>query len=567
MEIFKRLGIDQSLRQIGEAFDSQYGGPNKLPTGVPENFSLNVLFSTGLSDSGELIAKWNLPSVADWRQKIKEQNDGSMPREPYQRCSQAIFEAWLRPHVAKDPRVMCKFGLKFEELVEYEDHIVSTLVDQTTGDKYSVKSQYVLGCDGAGSRVRKSIGIGLTGGPTPGAMYLVHFKSRDLSQLHRQGQFWHMFFTNGPVIISQDEKDTWTVHKPVPLGTDPKDLDPFKEIPAALGTLFNPLPVQIDEILVTSLWRPNICLADRYISESGRAFLCGDAAHQNIPTGGYGMNTAVGDSFDLGWKVAAAVNGYGGHLLLQSYELERRPVAMRNIERSGVHWGVHAAYIGWWADANKADAAPGRREESELKSRIAQHVNAHDNENKDHGIEMGYRYNSSQVIVSSSEDATQEPEWSERHYIPSTWPGARAPHVFLQDGETSIFDLLGTGPEFTLVDFSLQGDFVKQFERSFTQRGIPFKPLHLPNERHAHKIWERDAVLIRPDDHVAWRAVAEQGLDIDADEIVSIVLGQTSQTRELDRDAKATVAEKFVFTSTVGNTDQNSISMLGEFQQ
>ena len=89
-----------------------------------------------------------------------------MPREPYQRCSQAIFEAWLRPHVAKDPRVMCKFGLKFEELVEYEDHIVSTLVDRTTGDKYSVKSQYVLGCDGAGSRVRKSIGIGLTGGPT-----------------------------------------------------------------------------------------------------------------------------------------------------------------------------------------------------------------------------------------------------------------------------------------------------------------------------------------------------------------------------------------------------------------
>ena len=112
------------------------------------------------------MCRKDLPSVADWRQKIKEQNDGSMPREPYQRCSQAIFEAQFRRHVAKDPRVTCKFGLKFEELVENEDHVISWLVDETTGDRYSVKSQYVLGCDGAGSRVRKSIGISLTGGPT-----------------------------------------------------------------------------------------------------------------------------------------------------------------------------------------------------------------------------------------------------------------------------------------------------------------------------------------------------------------------------------------------------------------
>lgn len=150
-------------------------------------------------------------------------------------------------------------------------------------------------------------------------MYLVHFKSRDLERLHIQGQFWHIFFTTGHVIISQDEKDTWTIHTPIPLDANIDDLNPRDIICEALGAEGLPCHIKIDEILITSRWRPNICIAERYISPGGRVFLSGDAAHQNIPTGGYGMNTAVGDSFDIGWKVAAVVKGYGGRVLLQSY--------------------------------------------------------------------------------------------------------------------------------------------------------------------------------------------------------------------------------------------------------
>lgn len=87
-----------------------------------------------------------------------------MPREPYQRCSQAIFEAWLKPRIEADPLITAKFGVKFESLTEDEDHVTSSLVDQA-GQSHLVKSSYVIGCDGAGSKVRQSVGITMVGGP------------------------------------------------------------------------------------------------------------------------------------------------------------------------------------------------------------------------------------------------------------------------------------------------------------------------------------------------------------------------------------------------------------------
>jgi 2-polyprenyl-6-methoxyphenol hydroxylase-like FAD-dependent oxidoreductase len=87
-----------------------------------------------------------------------------MPREPYQRCSQAVFEAWLKPRIEADPLITAKFGMKFESLTEDEDYVTSSLVDHT-GQSHVVKSSYVIGCDGAGSKVRQSLGITMVGGP------------------------------------------------------------------------------------------------------------------------------------------------------------------------------------------------------------------------------------------------------------------------------------------------------------------------------------------------------------------------------------------------------------------
>lgn len=395
-------------------------------------------------------------------------------------------------------------------------------------------------------------------------MLLVHFKSRDLTALQQQGQFWHIFFSHGGVIISQDEIDTWTVHQPIGLDTDWEAMDAEETIRNALGGSIGPFPLKIDQVLLKSAWRPNICVAERYTSPGGRVFLSGDAAHQNIPTGGYGMNSAVGDSFDLGWKLASVIKGYGGRFLLDSYETERKPVAVRNIERSGVHHSVHQEYVGWVREAGHgavtAQDAAGRA----LRQRIADHVLSHDGENQDHGIEMGYRNEQSPVVI--SEPNTSAPEWNYRNYIPSTWPGARAPHVFLADSETSIFDLFG--PEYTLVDFSPDGKWAGRFSEVAGRLTIPLKTVHLPDEPHVAGIWERQAVLIRPDDHVAWRAPANLDTPVDVERMLNIAVGKLSSASEASiTDDVLVKVRKDGFSGTIGNVNRDEVKLLAAFQK
>lgn len=399
----------------------------------------------------------------------------------------------------------------------------------------------------------------------------MHFKSRDLSRIQRQGQFWHIYFAGGQVIISQDEVDTWTVHTVFPADFDTTTLDPKEAVYKALGGVNAPFPIEIDEILVTSAWRPNIYLADKYVSAQGRVFLSGDAAHQNIPTGGYGMNTAVGDSFDIGWKLAAVLSGYAGPTLLRSFETERRPVAARNIEHSGVHWQVIMGYHALVGEAG-ADLTAQTAAGAAARAKIAAHLSTFDGENKDQGIELGYRYTDSPVVVHGADDPpAREPRWERRSYVPSTWPGARAPHVFLRDGETSVFDLFGTAREFTIVDFTADARYAPIFQAEAKKRGVPLKAVHLPDEPHVRKIWERDAVLVRPDDHVAWRSSAEAGdaatKEIDVENIFSVVLGHEAVSADVNGALKKAQNGEHEFTGTVGNVKHEEVSGLAEFQR
>jgi FAD-dependent monooxygenase len=278
-------------------------------------------------------------------------------------------------------------------------------------------------------------------------------------------------------------------------------MDSEKAVYDILGGAVGSYPIKIDRILLKSGWRPNICIAESYASESRRIFLSGDAAHQNIPTGGHGINTAVGNSFDLGWKLAAALKGHGARYLLDAYEAERKPVAVRNIERSGVHHSVHGAYIEWTMKAGPGTITSVSEKADELQSRIKTHVLASDGENKNHGIEMGYRYNGSPVIIQTGEG--KELDWNPRSYIHSTWPGPRPPHVFLADGKLSIFDLFGR--DYIIVDFTNDGAISTSFIAATAALNIPLTRVHLASEVHVRNVWQHDAVLIRPDDHVAWR--------------------------------------------------------------
>jgi FAD-dependent monooxygenase len=394
-----------------------------------------------------------------------------------------------------------------------------------------------------------------------------------LTRLHKQGQFWHIFFfTEGgqlsSAIIAQDEVDTWTTHLFLPLDMDESSVDSHEAVYKALGGLHGPYHIEIDEILVRSTYRPNIAMARRWISDHGRVFLAGDAAHQNIPTGGYGMNTGIADAFDLGWKLAAVVNGYGGPALLESYEKDRLPVATQAVERSGVHMAAHlgvAEIVGAKTDLLTADSEDGRQ----LRQQITDHFRQHDGENKDLGVEMGYRYTSSTCIPDNTSTA---PIWEPRRYIPSTYPGIRVPHVFLRDG-TPIFDRFGK--VFTLVEFAddteqdCGADLLLDVANA---KQVPLKYVQLIGEQHAHQIWGSRLALVRPDFHSAWRG-AKIPDGAAAESIITGVVGAGSFSEDAlsgTRLEAESAVKPGAFTSTIGMTTQTDtfeLEKMGEFQR
>lgn len=400
-------------------------------------------------------------------------------------------------------------------------------------------------------------------------MLLVHFKSTDLERLHKQGRFWHIFLAGhsgelSGAIISQNEVDIWTTHLFLPVDADTDSISSEDAIYRVLGGLYEKYPIKIDEILVRSTWRPYIAVSRQWSGEAGRVFIAGDAAHQNIPTGGYGMNMGIGDAYDLGWKLAAVVNGYAGRGLLQSYEEERRPVALRNVERSGMHFSVHSHMKEIFKDSDpcvvdKIDTEEGRT----LRQRLRHHYETHDGENKDIGIEMDYRYNS-RVIV--AEKTGEEPPWQASQYTPSTWPGARAPHLFLSDG-TPIFDHFGKN--WTLLSFASSSCGEYLLMDAAQRMSIPVTYVNLAREKLAQQLYEKPLVLIRPDEHVAWRG-SRIGSQEQAENILEIVVGRVDGLAKDESPCKIAIKPTEAFTTTVELTthvDKFEIDRMADFQR
>ncbi|MEO3761912.1 FAD-dependent monooxygenase [Streptomyces sp. B5E4] len=462
MEFFRQLGLADGIRAAG----------------VASRHPADVIWSTGLA--GRPLTTWALPSVDEERRRIAAYDDGTRPAEPGQRISQIDLEPVLRAHCRRSHLVDLRPGLRFDTLTQDDQGVTSNLRDVMTDERIRIRSRYVIGCDGASSRVRAVLGIGEDSFGVPGlpGAFMVHFKSRDLASLHRHGPFWH-YFAFRYVVIAQDEKDTWTAHvngaHPDEFATPPAD--PAGFLLATLGT-----ELKIDKVLLTSRWRPGFMLADRY--RAGRVLLAGDAAHRMFPTGAYGMNTGIGDAMDVAWKVAALVRHTGGPALLDSYETDRRPVGLRTMRTSHRHIGVHMK-----AGQLLRDGVP--------PAAVAEFLDGERGENEYRGVELGYRYDDSPVVCHEDGPA---PPWTPEAYTPTTWPGSRPPSVLLTDG-TPLFALFAT--EFTLVDFAGDGR-AGPLLRAAAAQGVPVRHAVVWDAR-ARELWERDLVLLRPDHHVAWR--------------------------------------------------------------
>ena len=277
----------------------------------------------------------------------------------------------------------------------------------------------------------------------------------------------------------------------------------------------------------------------------------------------------IADAFELGWKLAAVNNGYSERSILKTYEQERRPIALTSIERSGVHMRVHME-AHRLIEGRVRDLDAPTKDGERLRRILHAYYEENDGENTDYGIEMGYRYKSNIIMP----DGSQAPIWKPSAYTATTFPGSRAPHVFLRDG-TSIIDLFG--PFYTLVEFK-DGDErgADLLLEAAWKCYMPVKHLSLTEEDHAHAVYERHLVLVRPDGHVSWRADAVSDATTAMDTLLTIsgrkvLESGAEETKEmfLTMDPSKVGDGAFAFTSTVASDAQTTgfeMEKMGVFQ-
>src|SRR6201996_6498669 len=481
MELFRHLGVADELRKIA----------------VPEDHPFDVSWVTNLD--GWELARFRYPTPAQRRALIRERNDGTMALEPAMRVSQALLEPALKTILeSRATKIDVRFGWALESFAQDANGVDAVIRCSATAETRAIRAQFLAGCDGAGSVVRNGLGIGLDDinlrrlavrelglgrllpaairayladreTPMDGRLYLIHFTSPNRELFERFGTAWHTQSPEGWTLISQNDNDTWTLHALLGAGTDADAIEPRQLLFAKLGVEFD------CDIICANAWRPRLSLADSY--GNGRVWLAGDSAHQVVPAGGYGMNTGVGDAVGLGWMLAAIVQGWGGHRLLEAYEAERRPVAVRNRTGSARHTLVRLAIKTAYRKIIHSEGWSGERSRRRMGREILDLGNL---ENEADGIEFGYRYDGSPVICNEPHTV---PADQMHAYTPHTQPGARPPSLFLEDGK-AIFDLFGLG--FTLLRFAdLDVDSVAV---AAAERGMQLQIVDI-REDHARRLY------------------------------------------------------------------------------
>jgi 2-polyprenyl-6-methoxyphenol hydroxylase-like FAD-dependent oxidoreductase len=483
MELFRRLGVAERIRDIA----------------VPRENCMDVSWVTRLNEWE--LARFRYPNVHEARDRIRSRNDGSQPLEPPMRLSQVVLEPELVRLLGASPRVELRFGWVLVSCIQEEESVRATIREERSGREVEVRCQLLAGCDGAGSLVREQLGFTWDGSLGVGRMFMVHFRSSCRELLQRFGVAWHYQSPVGGSLVAQDDRETWTLHIPLRKSVDASSIQPLEMVHQCLGREF-PL-----EVLQSNLWRPHLVSATGY--GRGRIWMAGDAVHQYIPTGGYGMNTGIGDAVDLAWKFAAVLAGWGGTRLLQSIDAERRPVGQCNRDAARDNTAVRNTIVAKYDELIHDASARGAAAREAYGQLITELGNA---ENEALGIEFGYRYRDSPVICGEPD----EPAYELLEYVPSTWPGVRAPHVFLSDG-SPIFDRFGF--DFTLLRFgdADPGPLIA----AARLRGVPLTLVNI-DDAHVARIYERPLVLVRPDHHVAWRG---DGAPADALAVIDRVRG------------------------------------------
>lgn len=451
----------------------------------PADYPLDVSFVTSLS--GYELGRLRRPARA---------NAQPGPHSPMLRevCSQMWFDPILRDCARAFPHVSLRYRTRLESFTQDADGVSAELVNVDTGQREQFACAYLVGCDGAGSSVRKALGINLDG-KTLGSALHFYFRAPNLLRIcnREPATFFFAFDSRGAwsnIRVIDPADDLWrlTVIDADPT-CDPQTVDRNGFLQRALGRALDV------EWLGASLWARRSAVAERY--GHGRVFLAGDAVHQLSPTGGLGMNTGIADAVDLGWKLAAMIEGWGGEQLLASYSTERQPIGIRSVTMA-TQFHAEGDKHGDDIAAIDADTGGGAAIREKIGQALVRDVGR---QFRTTGLQIGYSYAHSPICVDDGSPAdADDPE----HYVPSTRPGARAPHAWLSHGRSTL-DCYGRG--FVLLRLGDHPPDATALEKAAADRRVPFETIDVSRSDVA-ELYQRPLVLVRPDGHVAWRGDA-----------------------------------------------------------
>ncbi|WP_433566701.1 FAD-dependent monooxygenase [Nocardia sp. CA-151230] len=468
LEHMRRWGIADRARNLGWP---------------PAEYQTDVVFATNAM--GHVLARFGAAAKS-----VGETGGFPSPERPMMQAKFKL-DPLLRETAASRESVALMYGHRVIGIEQDEHGVTVTFTDTANSRTGEIRAAYVVGCDGARSVVRQSIGSRLEGEFGLGHNYAIYFRSHRLQALLNEvgigevGQIHTVGSAARPYLTIVDGNSLWRCSVYVDESAD--DPDAKALIRSAVGA-------DVDvEIIQAQQWTGHEVVASSY--RRGRVMIAGDAAHLRWPKGGFGANTGIGDAVDIGWKLAAVSEGWGGEGLLDSYEIERRPIAQRNNRWAAENWRRDRQVPhGPELDASGERGVAARNAAGDEISRLRA------GEFATIGVQLGYRYENSPICVY---DDGPVPEDRPDAYTPSSAPGARAPHVWLARGE-SILDHFGRG--FTLVR-SDPGIPVAELMACAVQRKVPLDVLDIDSdqEQEAVQLYGYALVLVRPDGHVAWR--------------------------------------------------------------
>lgn len=482
MEHYRRLGLAGEVRALG----------------LPADHPTDVAYFTSLA--GHELQRLRMPSSAEKAAAVATAGETDQVPEPLHRANQMYVERMLGERVRATPGITCLFGWEYAGHAEAADEVQVRLDPVVGGAQRVIAAEFLVGCDGPRSAVRRALGLSYQGedareqGFMSGLTRSTYLRIPELHE--RTGalpawQYWVLRPGAVSNLITLDAGEEYLFHA---VRGEASDDDGVRRLVAeCVGA-----SVKVD-VLGSREWIAGRALvAERY--GSGRVQLCGDAVHLFTPTGGFGMNTGIDDAANLAWKLAAAVGGWAGPWLVDSYGTERRPIGVRNTRAAlDLAGSIAGIPLGPVLEADSADGDRARASAAEVLAGFAE-------EFASLGIQLGARYDGSPVVV---DDGTAPPPDRPARYVPTACPGGRAPHVRMPDGR-SLFDTFGPG--FTLLRLGT-GEGAGRDRAGFggaglataaATRGVPLTVVEVPGDA-ARDLYACDLALVRPDQHVAWR--------------------------------------------------------------